>query len=1423
MEDLHHRSNWKTADLAAPFPTLILVCLVAIGCFLGDRLVYVLGIPPDHIASFWPSTALLVAVLLLVPRKTWPLLIFAGLGAMALADLENGVPIGFEIWITLGNLAEVLIATIGIRYLLNGGADLSTFKALAKYLVFTAIFVPFVSALVGAIGSESGGYLLQWRIWFFADALAFLTVAPAILTWVREGREWSRKPQNYLELAALMSALIFLGSLTFMGSGGGERSALLYSFVPLLLWAALRIGLKGVSTSMLVIALLAIWGASNGRGPFAGQGPLNNALSLQLFLFFAAIPFTVLAALVEDQKRAREVLREGEQRFRLVANTAPVMIWMTDSDKKCTFLNQTWLDFTGRSPEAEYASGWAFGVHPEDSQRSLDAFNEAFDRHQPFRIENRVQRHDGEYRWVLDVGVPRFNLDGSFAGYIGSAVDVTERKQADEALRESEQRFRMAAQAGKMFTYEWDSVTDKIVRSEGALQVLGFNEGQDTTGLHILSLVPPEDREILLAAVAELTPEKPSLKINYRMVRSDGTVIWVERNSLAYFDEKGRLLRMIGMVADVTDRRLAEEGLRQKEKELSEAQRLAQIGSWDWDPSTDTVTWSRELYRISGRDPSLPALNYKEHSLLYSPESMERLRGFVDEALRNGTPYELDMEMILPDGSTKWIRARGEAARDATGRVVRLRGTAQDITERKLVERELTLANDRLRLAMEAARSVGWDRDVKAGRITLFGDLQSRYGIPSEVFDGTIEDFNLLLHPRDRARVLDAIQHAMESKGAYAAEFRIVRPDGTVRWVAARGKFYYSPDGEPERMFGMSVDVTERHLTEAALRESEERLRMAAQAGNMYAFDWNVVNDVIIRSAEATNIIGSTDGPISSTILQLLTSVHPEDRAKLINSIADLTPEKPNTQISYRFLRSDGSVLWLERTGHAFFDEQGKMVRMIGMAANITERKLAEQDLALANDRLRLAMESGKSVGWEGDIRTGQITWLGDLQTVFGIPGEKFVGREEDFYRYVHPEDQARIRDLLKEAMQTRGPYACEFRTIWADGTVRWVAARGKFHYSSAGEPESKYGITVDITERKLMEESLRESEERLRLAARAGKMFAYDWDVTSDVVIRSEESTQVLGITEESMRVTHRQVLASVHPEDQAKLARSIAALTPENPKIQITIRFIRDDGSVLWLERTGHAFFDEQGRMVRMIGMVADITERKLAVDALSKVGGRLIEAHEEERAWIARELHDDIGQQLALLANNLELMQGNLPDSAAEIRDRINEQVNRVNEISTDVQGLSHRLHSSKLRYLGIVVAARSFCQALSEQHKVEIDFTHADIPTAVPEEISLCLFRIMQEGLQNAVKHSGARHFEVKLQGETDGILLTLSDAGVGFDPEAVVSSRGLGLISMQERVNLVRGIFSIESAPKQGTTIRVRVPLQREGSSMSATG
>ena len=162
--------------------------------------------------------------------------------------------------------------------------------------------------------------------------------------------------------------------------------------------------------------------------------PLTNPLPLQMFLIVMSIPFIVLAALAEEHEQAAHVLRESEGRFRLVANTAPVMIWMSGTDSLRTYVNQTWVEFTGRPLEAELGNGWAEGIHNEDLERCLKTYSQAFDQRQSLAVEYRIRRSDGEYRWILDTGVPRFNSDRNFAGYIGSCLDITARRRAEEAL-----------------------------------------------------------------------------------------------------------------------------------------------------------------------------------------------------------------------------------------------------------------------------------------------------------------------------------------------------------------------------------------------------------------------------------------------------------------------------------------------------------------------------------------------------------------------------------------------------------------------------------------------------------------------------------------------------------------------------------------------------------------------------------------------------------------------------------------------------------------------------------------------------------------------------------------------------------------------------------------------------------------------------
>jgi signal transduction histidine kinase len=223
--------------------------------------------------------------------------------------------------------------------------------------------------------------------------------------------------------------------------------------------------------------------------------------------------------------------------------------------------------------------------------------------------------------------------------------------------------------------------------------------------------------------------------------------------------------------------------------------------------------------------------------------------------------------------------------------------------------------------------------------------------------------------------------------------------------------------------------------------------------------------------------------------------------------------------------------------------------------------------------------------------------------------------------------------------------------------------------------------------------------------------------------------------------------------------------------------------------------------------------VTSQKIAQRALADLSRKLMNAHEEERVRIARELHDDIGQRTAVLTMDLDRLEQNLP-MTSDLRLRAQMLANHARDLARDIQRVSHRMHPAKLDYLGLPLASAGFCQELADETSVDIGFSHEGIPSDVPKDVALCLFRVLQEAVGNAVKHAHAGQITVTLRGTEGEIRLEVVDAGVGFDFADAIHGRGLGLISMRERLSLVKGEVRIESQRGAGTRVHARVPLRR---------
>jgi PAS domain S-box-containing protein len=343
----------------------------------------------------------------------------------------------------------------------------------------------------------------------------------------------------------------------------------------------------------------------------------------------------------------------------------------------------------------------------------------------------------------------------------------------------------------------------------------------------------------------------------------------------------------------------------------------------------------------------------------------------------------------------------------------------------------------------------------------------------------------------------------------------------------------------------------------------------------------------------------------------------------------------------------------------------------------------------------------------------------------------------------------------------------------------------------------------------------LRESEERFRLVANTAPVMIWMSGLDRKPTYFNQLWLDFTGLSETDLR---NGLVGIVHPEDRSEGLDIYRRRFDQRQPFRKECRLRRYDGQYRWMLDVGVPRFHKDGYFAGYIGSCIDVTDHKLAEAALSDMTRKLVAAQEKERTRIARELHDDINQRLAMLAVELEQVQ----NDPSEIQQRVSELRKQTIEISNGVQALSHDLHSSQLEYLGAVAGMKSWCKEFGERQGMEID-CRQDVRSTLPQELGLCLFRVLQEALHNAAKHSGVKRIEVQLHEESDEIHLTIRDLGKGFDVEAAKKGQGLGLTSMQERVRSVNGKIAIESKPMGGTTIHVRVPFSSEKFSQRAVG
>jgi len=528
-------------------------------------------------APFWLPDSVLLCALLCTRRSWWWLLLLSTLPIRLLTNVPPDTSTGFLVAVFANDCAKAALSAWLLQRFMPDPFRFPTMRDFGVFCGVAVLLSPALSALAGAASRAGIGHAFwpAWEQWFLGDALAGIILTPILFYWVvRPPNPATFTPSRVIEATAIAIGLLVSLALAFEPGAVPQSftESRYYAPMPFIVWAAVRFRFHGATGAVALLTIFALASAIQKSGSFAGDSAIHTATALQHFLLLRAAPLYLVAVVIEQSFRAAGSLRESEQRFRMIADQAPVMMWTSGTDGGCEFANRRWLDFTGLTLEQNLGTGWSQTLHPDDKEHTFARYFRYFQERKPVELEYRARRHDGEYRWIRVHGTPRFGANGEFLGYIGSAIDETDRRQQEAALRRSEARYRDVVE--NQANYVCRFLADASLTFINSTWCAFLGQGRlELLGSSFYKLLPPAARGVARDAVAHALASSAAVEWECEVARADGTRGW--QHWMCHAIEGGdepRELQAIGY--DITDRKRAEESGRQ----LAHAARFAALG-----------------------------------------------------------------------------------------------------------------------------------------------------------------------------------------------------------------------------------------------------------------------------------------------------------------------------------------------------------------------------------------------------------------------------------------------------------------------------------------------------------------------------------------------------------------------------------------------------------------------------------------------------------------------------------------------------------------------------------------------------------------------------------------------------------------------------------------------------------------------------
>lgn len=1089
----------------------------------------------------------------------------------------------------------------------------------------------------------------------------------------------------------------------------------------------------------------------------------------------------------------------------------------------------------------------------------------------------------GDQRMWIDFQLaPLRDEAGRITHLIPSAMDITARRQAEERMQRSETVFRRIAEADLVGVGIGDLQGQVQYLNDEMLRMMGRTRAEFEAGaINWAACVAPESQPDLELRAEELMRDGRFSNFEHSFMKPDGTRTRLVGAAALIAPERGL---HVTVCLDITPMRQSQAALLESEQRLQLALDAVQAGTFDINllaaalPIVSAGTKQLFGFPLEAR-PSIDDFAQRVH-----PEDRALMLSSIQQAAEHGIGHYIEYRAVHADGRTVWLGSRAEAVRGSDGRIERLIGAVINITERKLREAHANFLSEigevlsRLSDPDEIMRVTGGkiSNHLNASRVFFIeidrlnelsivlydwckDELPStvgRYPI-SEYSDesflntlGAGECFIINDTASDPRLTLEAAAKfaALQVGAALNTPFLM---HGQLRYVLAvqqRAAQTWQPD-EIELMRDLTARLwpaIERARIEKALRQSEDRFRLATQAVQAVIYDWDMLQDQVSRSEELFNLLGFRNDEAGVADNRWFVSrVHPDDLSRSLGVLKQAIENGAERfEDEFRLQHKAGHYIWVRDCGVFLRDAQGRPMRCVGSITDITERRQSEDVLRESELRFRRLTETSiigiisadmnkiltandaflNMVGYtREDLDAGRIEWPKMTPAEFaeldqtGLAQLVERGWCEPFEKEYFRKDGSHVPILIGAALLTHEP-------------LTWIC------------------FVVDLTERRQTAERLQTANFRFRMAEEAANSLSYEWDLKTSVVERSVGLQKVLGYAPDEVPNTWEAWLDLMHRDDQEfdTQAQAIAYLNDlagDSSSSEYRVR--HKDGSYRWLSEHSLLFRDAQGCVRRIIGQSIDITDRKRAEEALrasetryrelnatleTRVAERTLElaqsheqlrelsayvlrAREEDRTRIAREVHDELGGALTVLKMSLaRAARGRTADvefnmHTQDMSAQIDDMVKMVRRIASD-------LRPSILDDFGLVAAMEWQAQEWGQRTGITCRLD----ASLVPEDLQLgsecrtAMFRVFQESLTNVARHARATRVAATLQLDDDQLVLTVQDNGRGIDAALLINSKSLGLLGMRERVREVGGTFDIHSAPGQGTTVRVQVPL-----------